>query len=114
MMIASVACGEPKPPACPTIPESGEWDMDWELKFDMHWEIMQLLRDPDSFQEVRTLSRRAYAVQRPDGTEYYGTIEIDFRAANAFGGMVPGYAKVELNEDEEGVCHVVNAYLIDR
>ena len=87
--------------------------MHWRLQSDAEWEIQKLLNDPDSYRKVNMVSRRAYAVSRDDGTEYYGTIEVDFRAANSFGGMVQGYAKVEMVEDDEGVCHVTNAYLVE-
>ena len=87
--------------------------MHWRLQVDVEWEIQKLLNDPESYRQVNMVSRPIYAVSRDDGTEYYGTIEVEFRAANAFGGMVPGHAKVEIVEDEEGVCNVTNAYLLE-
>lgn len=109
----SIACGVlDLDPPCPTVPEgdTDTFDMagfDW----DVDQAIKDLLNDPDSYVRENTLARRGFSDSRADGTRYYTQVEVDFRAKNIYGGVVPGYAYVQLSENADGDCKIEDTRL---
>ena len=103
-----VACGG-GPSQCPTVPEESEtgFDMEFGVQWDIEHAVKDLLNDPDSYKKNEITASRRFEEARDDGSRYYARITVDFRARNAFGGMVPGSAVVWIQETPEEGC-VVN------
>lgn len=101
-----LACGSSK---CPTV---GESDVDWELESSIMDAVSSLLLDPGSYEPRRYYTTFINASsERDDGSRFYTSLMVDFTAKNMFGGRVPGQAIVELREDSEDGCIVVEAEL---
>ena len=103
------------PPKCPTVPkESAEgFTLDHMVKREIQESVKDLLRDPSSYEEESILARPVFSEARDDGSRYYTRVEVEFRAKNVFGGVVPGYAYVELSEDADEGCTVIDATLAE-
>ena len=114
MMVSVMVCGESAGPLCPTVPtELGVgWDADYSVRRAIDDAVKDLLADPGSY-DRHGMSASGDAFDRDDGSRYYWLIEVDFSAANAFGGMVHGDAQVALLEREAEGCVVVIAELIE-
>ena len=107
-----VACSV-GPPQCPTVPKSSDegFNIDPIVRVEIRNALRDLLRDPGSYEEESIFARPVFSEVRDDGSRYYTRVEVEFRAKNAFGGVVPGYAYVELSEDQDEGCTVVDATL---
>ena len=113
-LATAVACSS-GPPKCPTVPEeSGEgFKTDYMVEREIHESVKDLLRDPGSYEGESILARPVFSEDRDDGSRYFTRVEVEFRAKNAFGGVVPGYAYVELSEDADEGCTVIDATLAE-
>lgn len=102
-----LACGSSK---CPTV---GEFDVDIELELSILNVVSPLLLNPGSYESRRyyPASVDASIRERDDASRFYTFLMVDFTAENIFGGRVPGKAIVELREDSEDGCIVVDAEL---
>ena len=105
--------GSSGPTQCPTVPESsGEvFDIDYSVGQEIRESLRELLHDPQSYEEEAIFARPGLSETRDDGSKYYTRIEIEFRSKNPSGGVMPGYAYVEISEDPEEGCTVVDATL---
>ena len=107
-LATAMACSS-SPPKCPTVPEeSGEgFKTDYMVEREIQESVKDLLRDPGSYEEESILARPVFSEDRDDGSRYFT------RAKNAFGGVVPGYAYVELSEDPNEGCIVIDTTLAE-
>ena len=103
------------PPKCPTVPKGSAegFNVDYMVKREIQESVKDLLRDPGSYEEESIIARPVFSEARDDGSRYYTRVEVEFRAKNAFGGVVPGYAYVELSEDADEGCTVIGATLAE-
>ena len=113
-LATAMACSS-GPPKCPTVPEdSGEgFSIDYMVKREIQESVKDLLNDPGSYEEESILARPVFSEARDDGSRYYTRVEVEFRAKNAFGGVVPGYAYVKLSEDPDEGCTVIDTTLAE-
>ena len=109
-----VACSV-GPPQCPTVPKSSDegFNIDPIVRVEIRNALRDLLRDSGSYEEESIIARPVFSEARDDGSRYYTRVEVEFRAKNAFGGVVPGYAYVELSEDADEGCTVIGATLAE-
>ena len=95
---------------CPSV---DNFDLAFATEVDIQVAVRDLLLDPGSYQQRNITANKLDARLRDDGSKYYGTVTVNFRAKNAFGGMMPGSARVTLDEDPDGGCMVRRATLIE-
>ena len=110
VVLSLTACG---PERCPTVNEDGDdlEDMSLNLRSEIYAKIYPLLMDPGSYELQGYSTKRLYSAKRKDDSRYHSRYEIRFTAKNMFGGRTPGTAVVDLEEDVEGKCVVVDARL---
>ena len=84
--------------------------MEFGVQWDVERAVKDLLNDPDSYKKNKINASSRFAETRADGSRYDTRLTVDFRARNAFGGMVPGLAVVWIQETPEG-CAVDYAEL---
>ena len=94
--------------------ESGEgFDVDYMVRLEIQESVKDLLNDPGSYEHESILARPVFSEARDDGSRYFTRVEVEFRSKNAFGGVMPGSAYVELSEDADEGCTVIDATLAE-